>query len=393
MRARSLRIVFAATAAFAALVRTSAAYAPAPQWQRVPGLKEFSVPVWVAGRLWFFTTSNPHGYWSTDRSAPIRNGRLGAWTTAPQTIVGEVGWTYLGLLGDQLVFQQGGDIDVTKWRLVGVDLLPNGKVGKPVEISGGAPPPKSSQGATFVRLPDRTVQIVGIHNRRHEMYPDPGACCDINGQPVNYASLTGWVPRYLGLGLDRQGRLWLAWGERKPRPPSIVRIVQLDTATLKPIGAPAAIPRLPGGNVKALICADTCRLLRWGLDARGRPGVVLWGPGDSAATLIRPPVKPACTVCDPILDARDVDGHLIVAYLGAGARSSYTVGLARGDALGRHLRVVGSVSVPFSLAIRTPILLTGFPTGVLSPDGFAAVAYYETRNWPLLRVAVLPLHA
>jgi hypothetical protein len=390
MSAGRLRLALAAAAAVATVAGTSAASAPAPQWQRVPGLSEFSLPVWAAGRLWFLT----QGYGSTDRSAPVRNGRLGAWTTASQTIVGDLGWSYQGLLGDQLVFQHGGDIDVTKWRLVGAELLANGKVGKPVELRGGAPPPASSQGASFVRLQDRTVQMVGIYNRRHEMYPDPGACCDASGQPVNFASLTSWQPNDLQLGLDRKGRLWLAWRVRQPRRPDLVRIVQLDSQTLKPVGTPAGIPRFTGGIIKALICTDTCRLLRWGLDGGGKPNVVLWGPGDSAATRLRLPVKPVCPVCDPILDARDVNGHLVVGYLGGSPRASYyTVGLARGDALGRSLRAVRSVRVPFSLAVRRYALLTGFPRGVLSPDGLAVIAYYDTDKLPILRVAVLPLPA
>jgi hypothetical protein len=395
MRARRLPIVLAAAAAIAALVGTSAASVSAPRWQRVPGAAELGFPVVAAGRLWFVRhqSSDVGSHWSTGPSVPLNNGRLGPWT-APQTILGdeESGWGYEGTLGDQLVLQQGGDVDVTKWRLVGVELLPNGRVGKPVELRGGAPPPKSSQGASFVRLQDRTVQMVGIYNRRHEMYPDPGVCCDANGQPVNFASLTSWQPNDLQLGLDRNGRLWLAWRVRQPRRPDLVRIVQLDSQTLKPVGTPAGIPRFTGGIIKALICTDTCRLLRWGLDGGGKPNVVLWGPGDSAATRLRVPVRPVCPVCDPILDARDVDGHLVVGYLGWSPRASYcTVGLARGDALGRSLRAVGSVRVPFSLAVRRPILLTGFPRGVLSDDGLAVIAYYETDKAPFLRVAVVPL--
>jgi hypothetical protein len=104
------------------------------------------------------------------------------------------------------------------------------------------------------------------------------------------------------------------------------------------------------------------------------------------------PVKPVCPVCDPILDARDVDGHLVVGYLGWSPRASHvTVGMARGDELGRGLRAVGSVRVPFRLAVGRYALLTGFPRGVLSPAGLAVIAYYETDKLPFLRVAVLPL--
>jgi hypothetical protein len=395
LRARSLRIVVAAAVAVAASVGTSAASSSTPQWQRVPGITEIGYPVLAAGRVWFvnYRASDANPAWSTGPSAPIGNGRLGPWT-APQTILegGDLGWGYEGVRGDDIVFRQGGNDDPTEWRLAGVELLQNGKVGKPVEITGGAPPPKSSQGTTFVQLPDRTVLIVGIYNRHHENYRDPGACCDVNGQPVNYASLTGALPTHLQLGLDRQGRLWLAWGRRQQRRPDLAQIVQLDPRTLKPVGAPAMIPRAPEGIIKSLICTDTCRLLTWGLDARGKSNPVLWGPGDSASTRIRLPARPVCDACDPILDGRDADGHLVVAYLaGSPTASHYTVGLARGDALGRNLRAAGSVRVPFSLAVRRPVLLTGFPRGVLSAEGLAVIAYYETDKGPFLRVSVVPL--
>jgi hypothetical protein len=395
LRARSIQIVFAAAVAVAASVSTSAASVSSPHWQRVPGITEIGYPVLAAGRLWFvrYQASEKDPHWSTGPSVPIGNGRLGPWA-APQTILaeGELGWGYEGVRGDQVVFRQGGNDDPTQWRFVGVTLLQNGKVGNPAEITGGAPPPKSSSGATFVQLPDRTVRAAFISNPHHEMYRDPGACCDINGRPVNYTSLTGQLPADLQLGLDRQGRLWLAWESRRQRRPNLVQIVQLDTKTLKPLGAPAAIPKAPEGIIKALICTDTCRLLTWRLDARGKSDVVLWGPGDSASTRIRLPMRPVCDACDPILGARDVDGHLVVGYLaGSPTASYYTVGLAQGDARGRHLRATGSVKVPFSLAVRRPVSLTGFPRGVLSAEGLAVIAYYLTDRGSFLRVAVLPL--
>jgi hypothetical protein len=395
MRARTLRILCAAAVALVASVGTSAASAPAPRWQRVPGITEIGYPALAAGRLWFvhYRSSGAHPSWSTGPSVPIGNGRLGPWA-APQTILegGESGWGYEGVRGDQLVFRQGGNDDPREWRFVGVALMQNGTVGNPAEITGGAPPPRSSAGASFVQLPDRTVRVAYISNPHHEMYRDPGACCDINGQPVNYTSLTGQLPADLQLGLDRQGRLWLAWERRQQRRPNLVQIVQLDTKTLKPLGAPAAMPKAPVGIVQALICTDTCRLLTWGLDARGKSNARLWGPGDSASTRIRLPLRPVCDACDPILGARDVDGQLVVGYLAGSPRANYyTVGLAKGDALGRHLRAAGSVKVPFSLAVRRPILLAGFPRGVLSADGLAVIANYVTDEGSFLRVAVLPL--
>lgn len=103
-----------------------------------------------------------------------------------------------------------------------------------------------------------------------------------------------------------------------------------------------------------------------------------------------------CDACDPIIAARDVDGQLVVAYLGYGTPSSYTVGLARGDGLGRYLRVVRSIGVPFDITpkgvLDRGVLLAGSPTGTLSRDGLAAIATYEdTETGKFMRVAILPL--
>lgn len=260
------RLVVLAAVSLAVLTCVSAVSAAAPRWQRGPGFIDFGLPVWGAGRVWFLVPEPsfaPDGLKFVGASALVRDGGLGAWRAVPSRTVGDIGWTSQGLFGDRLAFQSGHDIDVTKWRVFAVGLLAGGAVGDAVEISGGAPPPASSLGAAFVQLPDRTVQLVGFYNERHEMYPDPGACCDVNGRPVNYVALTGWSPVDLQLGLDRQGRLWLVWGKLS-RGSNRIQIVQLDAQTLNPVGMPTAIPGSARGSIQAVVCTDTCRVLMWG---------------------------------------------------------------------------------------------------------------------------------
>jgi hypothetical protein len=395
MRTRRLVVVVTAVLAVAGLVPVGADATAAPRWKRVPASVEYNLPFLAAGRLWFMRppSSDPHGSWTVAASARVANRRLGPWSTIPQTALAEVNWWLVHTDGDGLVFQWDKDIDYAKWRLVHVPLLPDGTVGSAAEIVGGAPPPASSEGGDFVQLPDRIVRLAAIDNPRNELSPFPGVCCDANGQAVNYAGLAGGNGA-LRLGLDSTGRLWLAW-QRNTRPRFDTRIVQLDPATLRPLGMPAAIPGLPGGKIEAMTCTDTCRLLRWGLDGR-KLSVVLWGPGDPSPRRIRPPFPPTCDVCEAVLGARHVDGHLVVAWRGtAGTAGSYRVALARGDALGRNMRVVDSLRVPSTIG-RTGFV-TGDPTGTLTSEGLAVVANYTdvplNGNMTMfLRVAALPLH-
>ncbi len=394
MRARRLVVVVAAVLVVAGLVPAGADAAAAPRWKRVPASIEYNLPFLAAGRLWFMRppSSDPNGSWTVAASARVANRRLGPWSTTPHTALAEVNWWLLEADRDGLVFQWDKDIDYANWRLVRVPLLPDGTVGAAADIVGGAPPPESSEGGEFVQLPDRLVRLVTIGNPRNELSPFPGVCCDANGQAVNYAGLAGGNGA-LRLGLDRTGRLWLAW-QRNTRPRFDTRIVQLDPATLRPLGVPAAIPGLPGGKIEAMTCTDTCRLLRWGRDGR-KITVVLWGPGDPAPRRIRSPFPPTCDICEPVIGARHVDGHLVVAFLGtAGTPGSYRVALVRGDALGRNMRVVDSLRVPSTLG-RTSFV-TGDPTGSLTSEGLAVIANYTdvplNGNMTMfLRVAALPL--
>jgi hypothetical protein len=70
------------------------------------------------------------------------------------------------------------------------------------------------------------------------------------------------------------------------------------------------------------------------------------------------------------------------------------VALARGDALGRNMRVVDSLRVPSTLG-RTSFV-TGDPRGTLTAEGLAVVANYTdvplNGNMTMfLRAAALPL--
>ena len=108
------------------------------------------------------------------------------------------------------------------------------------------------------------------------------------------------------------------------------------------------MPGLRGSvSIKSLVCADTCRVLAEGTAGRGTTKAVLWGVGEKAK-MISAAGKKKCAdaVCGNVIDARQVRGHLLVAYWVDRTGLDLTVGLARADAKGRRLRRVRSILQP-----------------------------------------------
>ena len=364
------------------LVGVGAAAAPAPRWQVVPGGQADNEAVlWSAGRLWFLTHGRSGAY--VVRSGRLSKGRLSDWKTArPALPAGS--WVYQSGPGRDLLFTTSGAAPGSP--LLAFRLMPNGTLGAAAPL-GGAPVPDSSGGSQVIQLADRAVRLVGIQGRRNEPVPHLGACCDVGGAPVDFASFIppNSAARAL-LGVDRSGRVWLAWVPGRQGQKQQAQLVELYPATLKPHGRPVSVPGFRGFvRIRALVCADTCRVLVEGIAGRGMRAA-LWGLGERAK-VVPPPAKKKCAdgACGSVIDARQVRGHLLVAYWGDPTELALTVGVARADARGRHLRPVRSLVQPRRLGGAT---LSSIPFGAFGPDGFAAVAVYSGSRTPL-RVAVL----
>jgi hypothetical protein len=371
----------------AVLIGTSAAGAPspAPRWQVVPGGQADNEAVlWSAGRLWFVTHGRGGAY--VVRSGRLSRGRLSDWKTArPALPAGS--WVYQSGPGRDLLFTTSGAAAGSP--LLAFRLMPNGALGAPSAL-GGAPPPDSSGGSQVIQLSDRPVRLVGIPGRRNEPVPHLGACCDIGGAPVDFAQFIPPNSAARGLlGVDRRGRVWLAWVPGRQGRKQQAELVELYPATLKPRGRPAAVPGFRGFvSIRALVCADTCRVLVEGTAGRGTRAA-LWGVGEKNLRVIAPRAKKKCSdaACGGVIDARQVRGHLLVAYWAGANELELTVGVARADARGRRLKPVRSIVEPRRLGGAT---LSSMPFGAFGADGFAAVAVYSGAR-TAVRAAVLPV--
>lgn len=365
-----MRLLLAALAI--AAVAASAAAAPQPSWQNVPSATLHSQAlVWASGRLWFVKGLDNGGFQLI--SGRRQGGRLVDWKTAKPALAD--GWNYLGQLGSKIVFAGSARADA---QVVAFLLLPTGQVG-PAGAVGGAPTPPSSGGSEILQLPDRAVRFVAIDTSR-EFVTAIGACCAADGSVATYTSFIkpGARPRGL-LGLDRRGRLWLAWYTTLPQRRGEAGIVELDPVTLQPRGEKSMAPGLARGfvSIHALVCTDACRLLVSGLASGGFVDL-FWGPAEGA-TRLRPPggCRSPCSI-----DAREDRGRLLLAHLGG----TGAITLARGDARGRNLRTVSAVVRPTQLG-GAP--LSTIPFGAFGPGVYATVAAY-TGARTTVRVALLP---
>jgi hypothetical protein len=267
-----------------------------------------------------------------------------------------------------------------------VELLPNGKLAKPRPLVG-APPPAVSSGSAVIRLPDRPVQLVGVD--RGALATDTGACCDLEGKAVNYR---GFIPTYASamLGLDRRGRVWLAWiPSRKNQKAGIV---ELDPETLLARSKPSTMPgQLNYAGIarpfKALVCSDVCRLVVTGFTPGGGSGDFSWAPGETALTRLRTPANGT-------IEAAQLDsaGRLMAAYWYKQG-NAVRIGLARGNARGSSLRQVSSIEQPQTLPNvhrgEHPSLGTRIGVGAFGPQGYAIFAGYTTYYTVTMRAAIL----
>jgi hypothetical protein len=385
VEARGLRITTAGLVVACAVGVTTLA-AAAPRWQVVPGANvDNEAVVWSAGRFWFLTHARNGDY--VVRSGRVSGGRFSGWKNAKPAL-GPGNWVYQTGPAGSLYFTTSGTGGQVP-QLVGVKLLANGELGIPAE-PGGAATPKSSAGADVVQLSDRAVHVVGLPGSP----PRLGVCCDANGKASDLVALIPPSTAPIAeLGLDRRGRLWLAWMPGRQGRKQQARIVELDPATLKPRGQAGTVPGFRGfASVRALVCFDSCRLVAEGLAGRTMK-TVSWARGDRAPTVLKLPMAGAkCSgfACASVIDARPVGDRLVVAYSVAQGEQGFVIATARGDKRGAGLRRIGSIREPARLGpFVSGMTLNSIPFGAFGPDTFGPVAVYSSGSRAVVRVASL----
>jgi hypothetical protein len=338
--------------AVSATALSAAPAAKPPPVQTIPGVRAdlgYGVPAlgWASGRFW--SALNTEGNVMPVTSATIGSGRLRGFTTSRFDIS-----PYVRLIvGSKLVYSLPGN-DAS--RLQSRELLPSGGLGPPspvpLDLKTIAPDHAISPQAA-VTVGGRVVWALPGWTRALHPRAVFWVCCAADGSA---RELTGSIdrttpPRPVRLGLDRRGRLWLAWHDR-----CCVKVVELDPSTLVPRAARPIVA--PGRGVERfeLVCTVVCRLV---IEHFG--GIHSWAPGERSATRI------AKTMHGPgygprLLAAADRSGRLVVAHGLAG------INVVRGTARGARSRVVG----------RSPLEVSPMTQAVFVPAGLVAI----TRKGP-----------
>ena len=385
--ARAGLVLLAATVAGVLAMGAGATAAATPAWHTVPGNTiDHRAFAWLAGRAWV-VEGPPGGGKVVVRSARVAGTKLTGWTSRRLAVADRWGW--VGELDNDLVWSTGEKTPEGADLLRATRLMPNGTVGRPAEVRTG-PATKYSNDSTLAagRLGDRLLQFTD--GKPNTEISELGLCCNVDGGIVDYSSLArpGGLPRAY-LGLDRRGRLWLAWNNTVGRERFTAGIVQLDRTTLLPRGQPTKVPSLRYAQVVSLVCFDVCRLVvRGSLPARSsKARNFTWAPGERSPTALFTRGQ-----FGSVIAARDYGGRLVVAYSATDPKNNLLVALARGDARGRNLRDLSSILIPQTLGtFGSGLNLTVGPIGVFGPKGFMAVTKYEGGRKYDVRIAILPL--
>ena len=307
------------------------------------------------GRLWI-------GDWGGNGalrlvSGRVANGRLSSWVTTNVSLGGFVS-TLNTVLGEYLVYSSTGADGVTP-EVKAVKLLPNGKVSALTDLGGARRLGPRARRSRPASRPSRYPATISVGRDGHHA----AGCCDTNGKVADWNSflLYGASARF---GVDRHGRLWLAWPISRKQ---AAAIVELDTATLQPRGKPAIAPG-PAYKIDEMVCAERCRLVIEGNFGNRSPNANhfwSWAPGERSVTQIRLP-KSYSRPGAQLLGAHDQNGHLVVAFSTQDKNSAMVIGLVRRNTRGANVRVVRSIVAPYSLGQLGPVRLLH---GCLGPRG------------------------
>jgi hypothetical protein len=376
---------------------TRAAGAPQAQWQVLPMKHNpgewFRELGWASGRVWFgvqvnlpYTGANCSGCMTPAGqiwSAKVSGGKLTSFVSSRVTE---------DQLGQSLLV--GSSLEVANTIAA---LQPSGAVGpwQPVpgdpaqlanqQVKGSGAGVGELWGAATVG--SQTVWAVAGAGMFAACCTDAGIASNLNS---TIGSLANWRAFSTHIGADAQGRLWIAWSETiHPLSPILtLHLVQLDSATLKPVSATTVGPAYNGGgggsrpgNDFTLICTDRCRLVFTRTD-----GVYIWG-GDGPATRLLPSQRGHAG----IIAADSVGGSLEVASQSGSPDYAWHVSLNKGKERGGAVRPVAVTGVPEVPVQPSGVLAASEFRAVLTPVGTVVFAAYplDGRNELPIRATVL----
>jgi hypothetical protein len=272
------------------------------------------------------------------------------------------GW---GTLGDPVLLdRQGGGLQVL---LTGI----HGGNGDP--LNGVSFAPRNPDGSFAAPVPATQNTFAEFVSGAATLAPDgaPLWTSDRGGTLWLWRGATGSTGSDLSgiaggevtaatVGHDRSGRYWLAWDAAFSSQASRVGLylVQVDPATLQPVGAPQ---QAPAGGARsygrlALACAAACRLVYLQPHKSGGARIVSWAAGEHAPTAVANfgaghGIGEPAAVFTP-------GGRLWVAWWDNTGQSNYGFRAVRGDAR-------GAKGTPFTL---------GRPADATSPELSVAAA-------------------
>lgn len=359
-RPRHRSIALAAVALGTLLATATRSAAAAPRWQAFPGKADADPGVlttgWAANRVWVEGTSKgAPSLWSARLTGnaltsfaqtrlPVASGIVGRFPIVDGEVVvlatrdGTVGYVSAPLLAN-------GQLGASR-VLAYDDLLARAKEATAAKLA-------SVQLLDGVRVGERIVWALDGTRGCNGCQGYFLVCCSESGAAVD---LSQFIDRHLGVlflhvGRDTQGRIWLAWLDRRNHSGAILgaaRILELDASTLAPRSRAVAIPRVVASRVE-LACDAACRLVAQ--TAGGQ--IVSWAPGERSATRVASAYRfkvgsaPAW-----LLAATYGSGRLVVAYQGAKGKTRYAdatvrdkVRIVRGDARGARAREIAAIPV------------------------------------------------
>jgi hypothetical protein len=233
-------------------------------------------------------------------------------------------------------------------ELRSVSLAADGSVGRPNAVPGDPEriPPQQYRPVVNdgIQVGDRMVWV--LTGSRGTALEAVWACCSSTGE---LSVLSRFINRqrgmrFLQLGRDDQGRLWLAWLDVIPRKVwGRVRMVELDPSTLSPRTPNAFAAPAPESWLRPqLVCGDRCRVVAGDLGG----DILSWAPDERSPTRMHLGTR---LLQATLLDASFRSGNLVVASsrtvrLRRSPWSLDQISVARGDARGSRARRIASVA-------------------------------------------------
>ena len=328
---------------------------------------------WASGRAWFMVGS-AQGL----TIASARPGRNGLTAHETARIKAPFSWYPLVAGSDVLYSTSKSTSGVARLRS-------NGKIDPPTAASPEPMATKRGIPVAAARLGDRLIWALagGVQiGDGLSFRPTLGACCDESGAASDLTSLitSRPAPRNHVLGVDGQGRPWLAWLDKFGRAAQ-VRVVQLDPVTLARTTPKALVAPVANALGLQMACAKACRLVIVAGERNPRGGfsqyLASWAPGERAATRLRlPPDSEDAHLHPQLVAAAYRSGRLAVAYMQTPGGDSRSLNVVVGDARGANARLRGSVELPERYS---GLPMWSLPLGAFTPSGFAVALTYS--NW------------